>query len=188
MDAGDSAREEFPATTRTRIESASLEEFAAHGFHGARIARIAQRADVSPERIYAYFGNKDSMLLHTVRQVTRGFSEMLPSELESLADFARVMMQFFIENPQYGRVLAWTRLEARALLVEVMEEDWSQARPEDRIRELQARGAVASHWDPTVLTLAIGAICEVWVSAGASTTDRQRDAFMQSIVRSFEPG
>jgi AcrR family transcriptional regulator len=47
---------------RSRILDAALEEFAAHGFHGATIKRIAQRAKLrSQALIYWYFPAKEAL-------------------------------------------------------------------------------------------------------------------------------
>mgnify|MGYP001411247336 CR=1 FL=1 len=47
--------------TRERIFRAAVEEFAEHGYEGARVARIAEVAGVNKERIYANFGNKEQL-------------------------------------------------------------------------------------------------------------------------------
>lgn len=43
------------------ILSAANAEFAENGFHGARITRIAERAQVSPGSMYRFFPDKDSL-------------------------------------------------------------------------------------------------------------------------------
>src|ERR1700675_1754234 len=50
-----------PERTRGRILAAALQEFAAKGFAGARVARIARRARVNKRMLYHYFGNKDGL-------------------------------------------------------------------------------------------------------------------------------
>jgi len=44
-----------------RIEAAAREEFAAYGYHGARIDRIAERSGLNKQLIYYYFGSKQRL-------------------------------------------------------------------------------------------------------------------------------
>ena len=50
-----------PDETRRRILGAATDEFAAHGLAGARVDRIAAAAGCSKERLYAHFGDKESL-------------------------------------------------------------------------------------------------------------------------------
>ena len=46
--------------TRRRLRDAALVEFAARGFDGTTVGSIAERAGVNKERLYSYFGGKQS--------------------------------------------------------------------------------------------------------------------------------
>jgi AcrR family transcriptional regulator len=48
-------------TTRARIRTAALAEFAKHGFRGASIRGIARSAGVSPGLVQHHFGTKDAL-------------------------------------------------------------------------------------------------------------------------------
>ncbi|MGO4431698.1 TetR/AcrR family transcriptional regulator, partial [Streptomyces sp. MCAF7] len=48
-------------TARERILRAATEEFAEHGFSGARINRIAEAANLNKQLIYHYFDSKDGL-------------------------------------------------------------------------------------------------------------------------------
>jgi AcrR family transcriptional regulator len=65
-------RREQAASTRERILDSAARLFAERGFDGAAIAAIAADADVSPETIYAGFGNKRTLLGELVRRAVRG--------------------------------------------------------------------------------------------------------------------
>jgi TetR/AcrR family transcriptional regulator len=43
---------------KTRILDVATEEFAAHGFQGVRVEKIAERAACSPRMLYKYYGDK----------------------------------------------------------------------------------------------------------------------------------
>jgi len=50
-----------PERTRARILDAAKTEFAAHGYAGARVDRIAAAANVNKRMLYHYFGNKRAL-------------------------------------------------------------------------------------------------------------------------------
>src|ERR1700731_4787769 len=50
------------AQTRERIIAAATEVFARSGFHGAKVADIAERAGIAYGLVYHYFHNKEDIL------------------------------------------------------------------------------------------------------------------------------
>ena len=54
--------------TQQEILAAATAEFAAHGFGGARIEAIAERAGVNKKLIYYYFAGKDELFLAVLEQ------------------------------------------------------------------------------------------------------------------------
>jgi TetR/AcrR family transcriptional regulator, fatty acid metabolism regulator protein len=57
-----SPRSKRSLRTRERILVAATEVFARHGFHGARVADIADQAGLAYGLVYHYFDNKDDIL------------------------------------------------------------------------------------------------------------------------------
>jgi len=55
------------SASKERIEAAAREEFAAYGYHGARIDRIAARSGLNKQLIYYYFGSKQRLHEHVVQ-------------------------------------------------------------------------------------------------------------------------
>jgi len=55
-------RSKRSARTRERILAAATEVFARQGFHGARVADIADQAGIAYGLVYHYFDNKDDIL------------------------------------------------------------------------------------------------------------------------------
>uniref|UniRef100_UPI000A62305E TetR/AcrR family transcriptional regulator n=2 Tax=Pseudomonadota TaxID=1224 RepID=UPI000A62305E len=55
--------------SQAAILLAAREEFAGHGLAGARMDRIAERADVNKRLIYYYFGSKDDLFLAVLERV-----------------------------------------------------------------------------------------------------------------------
>ena len=71
--------------TRERILQVALTEFAAHGYSGGRIERIARMARSNVRMIYHYFGDKDALYLAALERSYRGIREQ-----EQLLDLSHV--------------------------------------------------------------------------------------------------
>ena len=79
-----SPAEDRPSRSRGRrtaalLLDAAVEEFTAHGYHDARIARIAERAGTSYGTFYLYFTDKTDVLWEALESFRTGFSEVLGS-------------------------------------------------------------------------------------------------------------
>ena len=55
----------------SRVLEAAIEEFAEHGFAGARIERISQRAATVDRMLYYYYGNKERLYQAEIRKKRR---------------------------------------------------------------------------------------------------------------------
>lgn len=65
-------RQGLAEQTRARVLDAAAKVFQERGYGAASIATIAQTAGVSPETIYARFGNKRTLLGELVQRAVRG--------------------------------------------------------------------------------------------------------------------
>ncbi|MET0865966.1 MAG: TetR/AcrR family transcriptional regulator [Nakamurella sp.] len=93
-------RAQRAADTRDRIAKAARELFATHGFGGTTIARIAQRAGVSVQTVYATYGSKGAIV------------SALTTQFEADADAAgwRARIEHSTEPAMMLRTFAqWTR-------------------------------------------------------------------------------
>jgi len=97
---------------REEIVHAALELIAEHGFHGAPMAMIADRAGVGAGTIYRYFENKDVLINELYREVEAklyavlldGYSTEKPFR-ERFLHLGTALLQYFIENPLDFRYL-----------------------------------------------------------------------------------
>jgi len=112
-------KQERSLRTRERIFLAALEDFSAHGYHGARIERIAARARANKQRIYAHFGSKADLFRDVLRQCLSEIGEQ-EGRLLRLGDgdrrrLGRTLLQhymrFLAAHPHFWRMLAWENLE-----------------------------------------------------------------------------
>src|SRR5436309_4392055 len=97
---------------RAQIVDAALHVMAEHGFRGASIKRIAERAGLrSPALIYWYFKDKEALLEALLEQLSPFLSEV--AALERLLDYPpeevlpRLVKRFFntIDGPVAGRFI-----------------------------------------------------------------------------------
>jgi AcrR family transcriptional regulator len=112
---GREIRSRDPERTKGQILDAALTEFAALGYDGAKIQKIAQRAACNPRLIYHYFDSKDDLYLAVLRRI---YAEIRASEadlnLESLSPreaivrLAEFTFDFFDRN---GPFVSITRSE-----------------------------------------------------------------------------
>ncbi|MDE5444135.1 TetR family transcriptional regulator [Bradyrhizobium sp. CSA207] len=64
-----------PVATRRKLLTAARLEFARHGFAGARVDEIAERAGVNKQLVYHYFGDKDALYLAVLEWVYEDIRE-----------------------------------------------------------------------------------------------------------------
>jgi len=97
---------------RDEIIRAALELIAEHGFHGAPMAMIAERAGVGAGTIYRYFENRDVLIQDLYRELEEkmfphiqdGYSTELPFRARFL-HLGTGLLRYFIEHPLDFRYL-----------------------------------------------------------------------------------
>jgi TetR/AcrR family transcriptional regulator len=106
--------------TRERIESAAVEEFADHGFHGARIHRIAGRAGVNKQLLYYYFGSKRQLYEHAIRLAADGIlpearrgQRPVGTPSERIRQLLRLAADHLSAHPSLVRTILLGALEAQ---------------------------------------------------------------------------
>jgi TetR/AcrR family transcriptional regulator len=113
--------------TRQRLLEAAEKVFVAKGFDGARVDEIAETAKVNKRMMYLYFGSKEAMYEHVIREQFRRF--VAATRVACTADetprqqaerIIRTYYYFLAENPGFVRLLGWETLhlgahEGRAL-------------------------------------------------------------------------
>jgi AcrR family transcriptional regulator len=172
--ADDGAPVKNAEATRARILSAAREEFAKHGFSGARIDRIAEQAKANAHLLYRYFGNKEEIYLAVLNDAyltVRGREQalqlaQLPPAL-ALAKLVGFTFDFLASDPYFVRIimnenLMEGRFAARSDLIP------QTTRPLfDMLAELLRRGreaGVFGAFDPVEIYVMILSLCFVHVS------------------------
>lgn len=108
----DEVRKRDSERTKRDILAAAMNEFAEHGDTGARIDRIAEKADCNKALIYSYFGNKEQLFAVVLReayiQIREGEKRLDLKALdpkEAIVRLLRFTAQHFHDNPWFIRLL-----------------------------------------------------------------------------------
>ena len=101
-----------PKDKRETILQAALELIAEHGFHGAPMSAVAQRAGVSAGIIYHYFASKEELIHALYKEVETDFARALlagrPQTLSLPDAFQQIWLnayQFYRTHPHAARFL-----------------------------------------------------------------------------------
>lgn len=110
--------DEIPADALTKFRDADRskrlilevagEEFAEHGLGGARMARIAERANLDKKLIFYYFDNKERLytevLADAYAKIRSAESKLHLTELdpaEAVCRLAEFTWNYYVENPEF---------------------------------------------------------------------------------------
>ncbi|TLM67179.1 MAG: TetR/AcrR family transcriptional regulator [Deltaproteobacteria bacterium] len=97
---------------RDEIIRAAMELIAEHGFHGAPMALVAERAGVAAGTIYRYFESKDDLIRETHArlegQILAALTEDYPATQpvrERFLHIGRKLVEYFIASPMEFRFM-----------------------------------------------------------------------------------
>lgn len=164
---------------RLRILEAAKQEFAAHGLAGARVDRIAVKADANKRMLYYHVGNKEDLYL----EVLEGAYEKIrveersldlehldpPEAIKRLIDFT---WNYFLRNPEFLALLNSENL-ARAKHLKRSTKVKSMHSPfVEMIRTIVQRGVRTGDFqvavDPVQLYISIAALGFFYLSNSAT--------------------
>jgi AcrR family transcriptional regulator len=96
--------------TKARIFEAAAEEFAARGFDGTRIDKIAERAGVNKRMIYFYWGDKQELYREILRQKVQAMHEIFTTEWGSPAENLVRYFTGTVAETELLRFIQWEAL------------------------------------------------------------------------------
>ncbi|MFF6997584.1 TetR/AcrR family transcriptional regulator [Streptomyces sp. NPDC008313] len=101
--------------TRVKLLDAAQTEFSEHGLAGARVDRIAERSGVNKQRLYAYFGNKESLFSAVMTRVYQHMSQAvpIPTTENGLRAYVGEVFDYHRASGDLVRLLAWEGLHYR---------------------------------------------------------------------------
>lgn len=183
--------------TKARILEGASEEFAELGLAGARVDRIAERAEVNKRMIYFYLGDKEDLFEAAVDAHLSVVTEQVPFTAGDLPGYAGDLFDAVAANRRALRLMAWRNFEhpqpTRAEL------DSYKDKLKD-IKAAQRRGTIDKALGADdVLALLMGMVTS-WLLAAPALKDlgtgdpdsaarlrRHRKALVEAVRRSFGP-
>lgn len=153
--------------TLVKVLDAAEAEFAAHGWHGARMARLAKRAGTAHGTVYAYFADKADLLFAMWADVGLDLNSILQEMpplrpdadgFSSLRDWVASVCGCFRRHAAVSHAVGEALTDEESLRggkAALREQRRVLARWEGRIRECGATGI-----DPAMAALAVYAVIE----------------------------
>jgi len=151
------------AELRGEILEAARAEFAQYGLAGARIDRIARVAQASKERLYAHFGDKETLFREVVLADTAEFVRSVTLRPDAVAEYVGDIYDLACRRPEHLRMIDWARLENFNLGEPFLDGEHIPAQAIAAIQAAQAGGYVDSTWEPFDLIVLLFAIGLAWV-------------------------
>lgn len=119
-------RSRDPERTKRDILVAAREEFVEHGFEGARVDRVAERAGSNKRMLYHYIGNKEALYARVLRDAYRdirsGERDLNLGSLPPLLAMERLVgftFDHFRANPWFIRLLATENIHRGAYVRDI---------------------------------------------------------------------
>lgn len=170
---------------RGEILAAARAEFAQYGLAGARIDRIAGAAAASKERLYAHFGDKETLFREVVAADAAEFLQQAPLRQDAVAEFAGDIYDLARTHPEHFRMINWAQLEGFDLDFLDGDELNGPAQALETIRRAQDAGHVDPAWRPDdllVLLFGVGLAWASWPDPQAATDDPAEVAHRRAAV------
>ncbi len=155
---------------RFAVIHAALDLVAEHGFHGAPMAAVADRADVAAGTIYRYFESKDALIVETYRFLEKALNDVItegyPAEgsvRDRYLHVGRALVRHLIDSPREFRFLEQFRISPygaehrREILLGKTEKNIVL----DLFEEGRREGIVKDLPVPVLLALAFGPLMQV---------------------------
>lgn len=163
-----------PGDKQRRLIEAGIAEFAEYGLAGARIERLADRADCSAGLVYTYFGSKAGLFDAIMDQVVEFTVSTTPIDVDDLGEYAGKLYDAHRENPDIARMIAWSRLEAArsephpATVAATLEKVAV-------LEDAQKRGVITDRYDARQLLVLVQGLAGIWSGQPDDVADQLAD-------------
>ncbi len=163
-------RKRDAADTKRRILKAALNEFATHGFAGARVDRIAQEADVSKPMIYDYFGDKSAVYAAAlreayvkIREAEKKLSLDKLSPNDAVRELVRFTMNHYRRNPWFISLLTIENMRGGQTIRTMSDMPRVQSVLLEQVRNVLQRGKLSGDFcnemDPRDFYIFVASLC-----------------------------
>ncbi|NLR99327.1 TetR/AcrR family transcriptional regulator [Rhizobium sp. P38BS-XIX] len=146
-----------PQRTQEAILEAATEEFAAHGFGGARVDAIAARAQTNKRMLYHYFGDKEGLYLAvleatyaTIRNAEKQLDLAHRHPEEGMRELALFTWRHFLAHPEFLSLLATENLHQAHYLQRSEKVSVMHSHLIDELAEVLRRGEASGIFKPAI--------------------------------------
>jgi AcrR family transcriptional regulator len=183
-------------SARERLVAAAFDLFEEHGYDGATVEEIAQRAGVGRSTFFRVFGSKEDVIFPDHEAILARIEERLTTSapetrLLAVAEGARVVLQHYLDEGEVARVRyrltsAVPALKAREIaglrayqrLFTRLLAGWWSDEPNGALRaELAAAGVVTAH----------NHVLRRWLRGESETPERDLDDAMAIVLDNHRP-
>jgi AcrR family transcriptional regulator len=91
--------------TRARIFAAAVAEFASVGIGGARVERIAERAQANKSLIYRYFVSKDRLFAAVLMHELAALADAVAVDPERVVEYVGELFDYHVAHPRVIRLM-----------------------------------------------------------------------------------
>jgi TetR/AcrR family transcriptional regulator len=177
---------------RGEILAAARAEFAQYGLAGARIDRIARSSQASKERLYAHFGDKETLFREVVTADFAGFFDAVTLSPDNVPEFVGDIYDLALAQPEHHRMITWAKLEGFTLDEPRADDDEPIfAHAIAAIEAAQASGHVDRTWLPIDLLVLLFGVALAWahmphpdaVTDDVAVIARRRAAAVEAATR-----
>lgn len=162
-------RSRDPERTKAQLTEAALQEFADHGFHGARVDRITKAVGCNPRLLYHYFGSKEQLYVAVIEHI---FADIRAQErdlemtrlppLNAMRRLVEFTYDFFDGNPLFVKMTRNENLLEGRFIAQTEAVRRSSQPLIDAISDAMARGLAAGvfvrRYDPLQIYITIVAL------------------------------
>lgn len=152
--------------TRRRLQDAATAEFAERGPDGTTMARIAERAGINKERLYKYFGDKQSLFETVLAAELEKLSAAVTPPPDGFADIGEFTGRTFdhhAAHPELARLLQWEGLAGGRAVHEAARTEHYQAKVA-AVAAAQRAGRLDDDLDAADLVFLMIALAAWWSS------------------------
>jgi AcrR family transcriptional regulator len=147
---------------RDEILAAARAEFAQYGLAGSRIDRITAAARASKERLYAHFGDKETLFRGVVAADGRQYFAAFRMRPDAVAEFVGDVYDLARSRPEHLRMLTWARLEGLTIDPPALDNEAPPDQALSTIEAAQAAGYIDPSWAPADLLVLLFGIGLAW--------------------------
>lgn len=151
-----------PDSSKDRIIKAALDEFSNFGLNGARVDRIAQKAQINKAMIYYYFSSKENLYSEAVKAFFGSLINKIKDSIDqsgsatdTLNNIADAYSEIFIKNSYIRPIMLRELANSRSAMIEKIAQILQESHLISEIRSILEEGVKKGILRPVDLNQAI---------------------------------